>query len=94
MGDRIPLSHIRILNCSATTKEPAEEMLNDSNAIYHQTDLPVFDEALNDHDYAYHTHLSDYVSRVVIYIAGFVVTKLIPSSVSQIEEHLHILLQK
>jgi hypothetical protein len=77
MGNCIALSHIWTLNCSATTEKPAEEMLNDSNAIYHQTDLPVFDEALNDHDYAYHTHLSEYVSHVVIYIAGFVVTKLI-----------------
>jgi hypothetical protein len=39
-------------------------MVNDSSAIYHQTDLPVFDEALNDHDYAYHTNLSEYVSHV------------------------------
>lgn len=75
MGNCIPLQYINILKCSSTSNKKKTDN-TDKNVVTEK--LITFGENSHfDHDYVFHSNLSQYSKEIVIYISGFIAKTLL-----------------
>jgi len=75
VGNCIPLQNINILKCTSNTNKKITDHKNES--VLTSLKESNSENITFDHDYVFHSNLSQYSKEIVIYISGFVAKKVL-----------------